>query len=36
MALICDTSGVYALYDTDDAHHEPTAELIKAETGPLL
>jgi len=36
MALICDTSGVYALYDTDDAQHEATAKLIKAEPGPLL
>lgn len=36
MALICDTSGVYALYDTDDAHHEATTTLIKAESGPLF
>jgi len=36
MALICDTSGVYALYDTDDAQHEATAKLIRAEPGPLL
>ena len=36
MALICDTSGVYALYDTDDAHHEATTTLIRAERGPLF
>jgi predicted nucleic acid-binding protein len=36
MALICDTSGVYALYDKDDDQHEATVRLIKAEPGPLL
>jgi len=36
MALICDTSGLFALYDTDDAHHETTTTLIKAESGPLF
>ena len=28
MALICDTSGVYALYDAADAHHQATEDLI--------
>ena len=36
MAVICDTSGVYALYDTDDAQHEAIATLIKVELGPLF
>ena len=36
MAVICDTSGVYALYDTDDAQHAAIATLIKAEPGPLF
>jgi predicted nucleic acid-binding protein len=36
MAVICDTSGVYALYDTDDAQHEAIATLIKVEPGPLF
>ncbi len=36
MALICDTSGVYALYDSDDAEHEATAQPIKVKPGPLL
>jgi len=36
MAVICDTGGVYALYDTDHAHHEATTTLIKAEPGPLF
>src|SRR5271165_5865563 len=36
MAVICDTSGVYALYDTDDAQHEAIATLIKVESGPLF
>jgi len=36
MAVICDTSGVYALYDTDDAQHDGIATLIKAEPGPLF
>ena len=26
MALICDTSGVYALYDADDARRQAIAE----------
>jgi len=36
MAVICDTSGVDALYDTDDAQHEAIATLIKVEPGPLF
>ena len=36
MAVICDTSGVHALYDTDDAQHEAIATLIKVEPGPLF
>lgn len=36
MAVVCDTSGVYALYDTDDAQHEAIATLIKVEPGPLF
>ena len=36
MALICDTGGVYALYDADDQHHAATLSVIEAETGPLL
>jgi len=36
MAVICNTSGVYALYDTDDAQHEVIATLIKVEPGPLF
>ena len=27
MALICDTSGVFALYDVDDAHHQAVARM---------
>lgn len=36
MALICGTSGVYALYDADDAHHEAAKEVVEAEPGPLF
>lgn len=36
MALICDTSGAYALYDADDAQHEAIAALVKGEPGPLF
>ena len=36
MALICDTGGVYALYDADDAHHAATKAVLDAESGPLL
>ena len=35
MALICDTGGVYALYDADDAHHVAVRAVVEAETGPL-
>ena len=35
MALICDTSGVYALYDSDDAQHEATAGLILSSSRPM-
>jgi predicted nucleic acid-binding protein len=36
MALICDTGGVYALYDADDAHHESVRRCLEAEPGPLF
>jgi uncharacterized protein len=36
MALICDTGGVYALYDADDAHHGAVKEVVEAEQGPLF
>jgi uncharacterized protein len=36
MALICDTSGVFALYDADDAEHHATAAFVELEPGPLL
>ena len=36
MALICDTSGVYALYDAADAHHQATEDLIRTEHRPLF
>src|SRR3954470_8056612 len=35
MALICDTGGVYALYDADDAHHAAARAAVEAEAGPL-
>lgn len=36
MALICDTSGVLALYDASNADHAATAAVVEAETGDLL
>ncbi len=36
MALICDTSGIYALYDADDAHHAAVRAVVEAEQEPLL
>lgn len=36
MALICDTSGVYALYDTNDAEHAAVAAVVESEAGPLF
>ena len=35
MGVVCDTGGVYALYDADDAHHAAVAAVIRAERGPL-
>src|SRR5262249_28389911 len=34
MALICDTGGVYALYDADDAHHARARAAIEREPDP--
>ena len=36
MALICDTGGVYALYDADDAHREPVRRCVEREAGLLF
>jgi predicted nucleic acid-binding protein len=36
MALICDTSGLFALYDASNVDHEATAAVIEAEPGDLL
>jgi predicted nucleic acid-binding protein len=36
MALICDTGGVYALYDADDAHHMAARSVVEVEVGPLF
>lgn len=36
MALICDTGGVYALYDADDVHHVAVRAAVEAESGPLF
>ena len=36
MALICDTSGIFALYDADSAEHSATSAVVAAEIGPLL
>ena len=35
MALICDTGGIYALYDADDIHHIAVRAVVEAEAGPL-
>ncbi|HET6884162.1 MAG TPA: PIN domain-containing protein [Pirellulales bacterium] len=36
MALICDTSGVLALYDASNDDHAATAAVVEAEAGDLL
>lgn len=36
MALICDTSGIYALYDADDGWHDAVRDLVEREHGPLI
>jgi uncharacterized protein len=36
MALICDTGGIYALFDRDDQAHAGAAEVLEQEAGPLL
>ncbi len=35
MALICDTSGIYALYDTRDSAHQAVAAVVELEPEPL-
>ena len=36
MALICDTGGVFGLYDADDAHHASIKAIVEQEPGPLF
>jgi len=36
MALICDTGGVFALYDADDPHHGAAQDVVETEPGPLF
>jgi uncharacterized protein len=36
MALICDTSGIYALYDADDRNHIATRRVIESTPGPFF
>jgi predicted nucleic acid-binding protein len=36
MALICDTSGVLALYDASNADHAATVAIVEDESGDLL
>ena len=36
MALICDTSGLFALYDADNREHAATRAVVESEVGPLL
>lgn len=36
MSLVADTGGLYALYDTDDAHHAAVQEVVEAESGPII
>jgi uncharacterized protein len=36
MALICDTGGVFALYDADDAHHKAVKSVLENHRGPLF
>ena len=36
MAVVCDTGGVYALYDADDDHHEAVTAVVEAEPGAIF
>jgi hypothetical protein len=36
MALICDTSGLFALYDTSNVDHAATVAVVEGEVGELL
>ena len=36
MALICDTSGIFALYDADNVDHTATVAVVEAEGDQLL
>lgn len=35
MALICDTGGIYAIYDHRDGHHADVKTVVESESGPL-
>lgn len=36
MAVICDTGGLFGLYDADDAHHAAINAVVENEPGPLF
>lgn len=36
MALIADSGGLYALYDSRDKNHRSVREVVRAETGPII
>jgi predicted nucleic acid-binding protein len=36
MSLVADTGGLYALYDTDDAHHAAVGEVVREERGAII
>jgi predicted nucleic acid-binding protein len=36
VTLIADTGALYALYDADDAHHDPARKVIAAEPGRIV
>ena len=36
MSLVADTGGLYARYDSDDAHHATASSIVQNETGPII
>lgn len=36
MALIADSGGLYALYDSRDRNHRAVREVVRAEDGPII
>ena len=36
MSFVADSGGLYALYDSDDAHHTAVRSIVQSEAGPII